>query len=86
MIVRKMVRAKYRLKASTDKRQTRSRVVLIRRVQYFDPTKLKRNSTTSSNENHTVFPQVKMSCFRAKAHLVFHWYFSNNIHEKITIF
>ena len=30
-------------------------------------------------EDNMLFSHVKISCFRAKAHLVFHWYLYNNI-------
>ena len=30
-------------------------------------------------EDNMLFSHVKISCFRAKAHLVFHWYLYNKI-------
>ena len=31
-------------------------------------------------EDSMLFSHVKISCFRAKAHLVFHWYLYNKVH------
>ena len=33
-------------------------------------------------EDNMLFSHVKISCFRAKAHLVFHWYLYNKLHFK----
>ena len=32
-----------------------------------------RNGDIFTRENNMLFSRVKISCFRAKAHLVFHW-------------
>ena len=37
-----------------------------------------RNGDIFTCENNMLFSRVKISCFRAKAHLVFHWCLYNN--------
>ena len=38
-----------------------------------------RNGDIFTSENNMLFSRVKISCFRAKAHLVFHWCLYNKM-------